>query len=249
MPNRPKPSRPAFAAPLLLCLALLTAVLAPAPDALAQAQKTPCARSKPASHRSKCPQHGAKGGRRGSSKGSHRHPAKSRGAAHAVKTHARNAPAAPLLTPAVCADESEPLRASNGTFSCDDGSQPGCEDESSPIREHHSLACVVTAPPAGESNCPEEGAGSFCLTGSSGSGEPVCEDGSTPIASGEGTPICDDGSEPACEDGSAPLETGDGTFSCEGGPAPSARRRALADAAAPPPAPEAQSAPGASSSS
>jgi hypothetical protein len=94
------------------------------------------------------------------------------------------------LVAASCEDGSTPVRARDGSFSCDDGSEPECEDGETPILASNGkrLLCPVFS---------EEGASSS---------EAECE--------AEGGSTCDGetGSEEACE-----ASAGDSTASlCEG---------------------------------
>jgi hypothetical protein len=205
MSNRATARSPRPVCTLVLWAVLLLALLTLPTTALARSHRSACAARtathvKAKSRRPKCAVHARKGARKTAAK--HHAPK------HAAKTHSRSVAAAPSLIPALCEDESSPRRAADGTFSCSDGSEPACEDESSPIRSGHALKCVVSAP-AKETPCEEESAGSFCLTGSSGSGEPMCEDGSTPTQTSDASSPCDDGSEPVCEDESTPVALGD----------------------------------------
>jgi hypothetical protein len=97
-----------------------------------------------------------------------------------VRKHSQ-APVA--LIPATCEDETLPLRGAGGTYLCDDGSEPSCEDGIGA-----SLAPGTSQPmclPASEAAAPE--AGILVCTGQGGecaSEEAVCEtegvEGSTP---------------------------------------------------------------------
>src|SRR5262249_28200721 len=77
---------------------------------------------------------------------------------HKAKKPAAKAPApAPKLTPAVCEDGSAPARTASGSFSCEDGSAPACEDGSEPVRPSSSSAPMCRVPkeepqPACEAN-------------------------------------------------------------------------------------------------
>ncbi len=213
MPISPPARRLDLALVLVLALAitLLAMLLAPA-GTLAKTRKGACqarsaahaARAKP--RRSGCATRGGKATR---GKQGRRHAGR-----HAAKTHRKTAPTEALLTPALCEDQSSPVRASDGSFSCDDGSEPGCEGESSPVRSGSMLECAVSAG-SPEPACGEETAESFCYTGAVESEEPVCEDGSAPATSSGGPPACDDGSEPHCEDASAPTRSAGHGLVCD----------------------------------
>ncbi len=93
--------------------------------------------------------------------------------------------------PARCGDGSAPLHAGDGSFSCNDGSKPECEDGATPKVSNNgkSLVCLVAAAggaSAGETECEEEEPS--CGTGSE-SGEQACEasgEDSSPACEGEG---------------------------------------------------------------
>jgi hypothetical protein len=112
---------------------------------------------------------------------------------------------APTGSEPSCEDGTAPVRARDGSLSCDDGSEPICEDGLPP-----ALSGSPSTP--------------VCEGGQDGSGgeEPACEDGSVPLPDGEGSYICEDGSEPICADG-VPVVGADGSLAC--GPGPSATRR------------------------
>jgi hypothetical protein len=180
------PARPLkLALTIALWTAALAALLTLPARTLAQGHKAACSthsatHAKARTHTSTCPSHKGKHARHGS------------GRRRTAKPHAKSKPAPRLQTPALCEDESIPVRAANGGFSCDDGSEPGCEDGSNPVRSGHALECQIS-PPGSEPACAEEGAASSCQGGSD---EPVCEDGSAPATAGDGSSSCDDGSEP-----------------------------------------------------
>ena len=56
---------------------------------------------------------------------------------------------------ASCEDGSAPIQASDGSFFCDDGSEPGCENGANPIpsRDHSTLVCEIGS---GEDAIPSE---------------------------------------------------------------------------------------------
>jgi hypothetical protein len=193
--------------PLLMLPVLLLALLLPA-SALAKVHRQTCsahggAHAKAGSHRGRCPKH------------------KSHALAkHSKKKGAKKGAGTPT-TPALCEDESLPIRAQDGSFSCADGSQPGCENEATPVRSGRTLACPVStpAPTTPECEANEEGAENFCFAGPAGSSEAVCEDGTAPSAVGGGLASCDDGSEPLCTDGSQPTLSESGQYVCQTGAA------------------------------
>jgi hypothetical protein len=149
-----------------------------------------CAQSKHVSGSHKRKAHG-----KGKGKGHHfKHSAKSKGAAK-KKAGAKGKlkfPAGTIKTPAICEDASAPVRESDGFFSCDDESEPGCENGSTPMLSSNGLSLV----------CGPAAKGS-ALT------EAACEDGSTPNLAADGSFSCDDESEPSCENGSEPILSSD----------------------------------------
>ena len=57
--------------------------------------------------------------------------------------------AATIKTPAVCEDGSVPVRESDGFFSCDDESEPGCENGSTPMLSRNGLSLICGPAPKG----------------------------------------------------------------------------------------------------
>jgi hypothetical protein len=164
---------------LVLALsAFVVALLGPA-QTLAQAHKAACpsashAKAKHSSHACTQPSHKTK-----------------RHAKHASKKKSRKKkhPASQATVPAYCEDGSAPLRAGDGSFSCDDGSEPECEDGATPTasRNGKSLVCLVTTEDeagASEAECEEEGLG--CSTGSEQGCEAPAGEDSSPACEGEG---------------------------------------------------------------
>ena len=90
-------------------------------------------------------------------------------------------------TEATCEDGSAPVRASDGSFFCDDESQPVCEDGSTPVVSSSGLTLVC----AGESS-------------DSGANEVGCEGGSLAVQASDGSYSCVGSSEPECESTSVP---------------------------------------------
>jgi len=90
-------------------------------------------------------------------------------------------------TEATCEDGSAPVRASDGSFFCDDESQPVCEDGSTPVVSSSGLTLVC----AGESS-------------DSGANEVGCEGGSLAVQASDGSYSCVGSSEPECEGTSVP---------------------------------------------
>ncbi len=92
-------------------------------------------------------------------------------------------PSGAVLDEAACEDGSAPVREAGGSFSCDDESQPVCENGATPTpsSDGSSLVC------AGES------------TENSSLAEAVCEDGSIAVQASDGSFSCGAETEPGCE--------------------------------------------------
>lgn len=167
-----------------LVLALLAlALLAPA-RSLAQARRESC----PATPRAGAAHaRAARACRKGSPRPAKREAAKRRAAharaqSHAGKARVRAKP--PAMTPARCEDESLPVRAADGSFTCADGSEPACEDGATPApsKNSTSLLCAVSSTSeasGGEDECPAEGEAEGACEAAPGcegqSGEASCE--------------------------------------------------------------------------
>lgn len=105
---------------------------------------------------------------------SSRHHAKPAPTKKAPKT---STPASASVLPARCEGGEAPVRAADGTFSCNDGSEPECEDGATPTASHKGtrLVCPVSTEADAESSstgaeCEEEG-----LACNAGAGEQPCE--------------------------------------------------------------------------
>jgi hypothetical protein len=121
---------------VLACLALLVSLLACAAlSAAAFGRTAHDAHSSHGGRRPACAGHRAK-------HGTAKHCAKH----HGQKTHKAKKPAAkpsapaPKLVPALCEDGSAPVRSASGSFTCEDGSEPACEDGSETIHPSSSAA-------------------------------------------------------------------------------------------------------------
>jgi type II secretory pathway pseudopilin PulG len=110
---------------------------------------------------------------------------------HKTKKTAGKKTVAPsiVLTPAVCEDGSLPSHAGGGTYTCEDGSEPACEDGDAPTRSKATSApmCKSESEVEVEVECLQEAsgecqAGEFACEDSRESGEAgqACE-----VASGE----------------------------------------------------------------
>jgi hypothetical protein len=168
---------------------LVAALLGPS-QTLAQTHKPACAaaaRAKAERSTHTCPQ------------SSHTRKSKAR---HATKHHARHAPAARTpkqapSTPASCEDGSAPVRARNGSFACDDGSEPECEDGATPTLSSNGkrLVCAATGEgesSSGEAECEEGGASGCDTEAGSEPGEQACE---APAGDGPTSAVCEGESE------------------------------------------------------
>ncbi len=206
---------------LALPLAILLLAIAP-PSALAHAKSHHSSCSHPATaHAATSAEHAAAkhstrppacSQQKGRTKKDTAGPAKRRKRGHAVARGSKPA-ASPTVhaTPASCEDGAAPVRASDGSFSCADESEPSCEDGATPTRSANGseLLCPV-AQDNGEDFC-SDGSSGECTVSWANSGEPTCEDGTAPVRMDSGSFACDDGSEPACEAGPAPAPSPDGS--------------------------------------
>jgi hypothetical protein len=169
--------------PLLLALSLLAlaiALVGPS-ETLAQTHKATCSGSHAkARHASRtCPQ--------SSHKTKKTRPASKR---RAKRTHTKtgakrgsHGSKAGELVPAVCEDGNAPVLGAEGSFSCEDGSEPLCENGATPKRssDGKSLVCAVASEPeasGGEAQCEEAEAeeGMGCSVEPE-AGEQACEAG------------------------------------------------------------------------
>jgi hypothetical protein len=187
LPIRTSTRRLTSALTLLACaIALAAALIGPA-QTLAQTRR---AASCPSSTTHAKAGHGARKCGRSSHKGkSHRGKPRSKHAL--VKAPKQGVPA--TLPAASCEDGSAPVRASDGSFSCADGSEPECEDGVEPTRSSNGrrLVCAILAGEEeaesetenGESEC-EEPAASYCEPAPiPGSSEQSCEASSSASSS------------------------------------------------------------------
>jgi hypothetical protein len=159
----------------MLALSLSVFVLAlfgPA-QTLAQTHKAACSTSahakKRSAHACTQPSHRAKAQTRHASKHHAKHTSK--------KTGKGGTSASQATVPAQCEDGSAPVRAADGSFSCDDGSEPECEDGATPTASRNGNRLLCSAPAeseagSSEAECEEEGLG--CTTTGSGPGEQAC---------------------------------------------------------------------------
>jgi hypothetical protein len=174
-----------FASTLTLAvfLAVLVAALLGPSQTLAQTHKLACSHARAKRRTHACTQF--------SDKGKTRHANRRRGGKHSLA----QAPSEtiPALAAASCEDGSAPIRESNGSFSCADGSEPECEDGATPARSGNgkSLLCPVIGESESESEAEcEESLAATCAQGTlPGSSEHACEASSSASSSF----ICEEG--------------------------------------------------------
>jgi hypothetical protein len=176
----------------VLLLATLAALLVRIAPSAAQGSPPSCASraARTGVHAHGCTARKHRSSTKGKPRRTHAKHAKQQSPRH---TSAARTPAAPAQQPAVCEDASTPVRESEGSYACADGSEPICGDGAQPV-------------PA------SKGSGPVCPTRTKPLvefSEASCEDGSAPAGAGGGY-ACDDGSRPECEDGSQPIRPDDG---------------------------------------
>jgi hypothetical protein len=131
--------------PLALSVAAAVALFGLFPPTIAQARKATCS-SLSAGHPKRaaaCTQsrHRSKANARPKPRAKGHH---SKHATTKTKPNKTGTPSPKLPSPvaAVCEDGSGPVRASDGSFSCNDGSEPACEGDSSPVISRNGLTLV-----------------------------------------------------------------------------------------------------------
>jgi hypothetical protein len=148
----------------ITALALLAAALLGPTQSLALAHKTSCS----AASARVTTKHAGRSCTRNGHKRKHHHASRRDGKHLPAETPA----AAAQNPPAACEDGSAPLRASDGSFSCADGSEPECEDGTIPTRSSNGkrLLCPILnadeTEPGEEAEC-EEGFSLTCSAGTS----------------------------------------------------------------------------------
>jgi hypothetical protein len=168
-----------LARPLLLALSLLALAVALAgpSETFAQTHRTSCSSSHAKGRRATrtCPQASHKTATRPAAKRRVKRHAKAR------SRHGAHGSKAKSFVPAVCEDGSPPVLGAEGSFSCQDGSEPLCEDGATPARSGNgeSLVCAMASEPeatGGEAECeePEAEEGSSCSVEAQ-AGEQACE--------------------------------------------------------------------------
>jgi hypothetical protein len=174
---------------LALSLVVMAAALLGPSQTLAQTHRSSCPTA--AHAKAKCKAHACV---QSSHKGKAHHAAKCQGK-HAGKKGPKKS-ARQALAPAYCEGGGTPVQAANGSFSCEDGSEPQCENGAIPTPRGKSLVCPVVfneESSSSQAECEEEeGAGSCAGGGSgtpsgaaprSGAGGQACEESSS-----EGSP-------------------------------------------------------------
>jgi hypothetical protein len=188
----PSNRRLTLALTLALSLGVLVVALLGPAQTLAQAGRTTCsttvthAKPKRAAHA--CTQASSRG------KAKTRHESKRRKHARAKKK-TKDGAAGTATMPASCEDASAPVAAPGGGFSCEDGSEPQCEDGATPTPSRNGKVLL----------CPISGAGE--ATTGEGEGEGECEEEALACepgaAAGNDEQSCEapagDGSDLACE--------------------------------------------------
>ncbi|HXW58287.1 MAG TPA: hypothetical protein VEJ23_02285 [Solirubrobacteraceae bacterium] len=126
------------------------------------------------------------------------------------KTTRKSARKASAPAKALCENGSAPARTGTDSYTCGDGSEPGCEDGSYPIVAPNgkTLVCNVPSNEGGSS-----GGGDGSRPPSGETEEALCEDGSSPFFQ-DGSFACDDGSEPYCEEGNLTVSSDGTTLYC-----------------------------------
>ncbi len=165
---------------LALSLGVLAAALLGAPQTLAQTRGPACssghAKAKRSAHACTHPSHKRRKHHASKHKTKRGHGKNAKGGASHAKT----------VVAARCGDGSAPALAEDGSFSCDDGSEPECESGAAPTLASNgkSLVCVLTQ--EGESGASEE-----CEEQEEDDG-PVCsaEQACTPAKEGS-SPVCE----------------------------------------------------------
>jgi hypothetical protein len=179
MPITASTRRLALALTLALSLGIFVAALIGPSQTLAKAHSSTCSS---AHHKTNCTTPACS------------HKSKAHHASKCPPKHAKKK--APALAGAVCEDGSAPARAKGGSFSCDDGSEPTCENGAIPTRSGNgkTLVCPIIfeeETSSGETECEEDtsgcsagtvpgtpagpAAGSRTCAGSTSEGAAVCE--------------------------------------------------------------------------
>jgi hypothetical protein len=138
--------------------------------------------------------------------------------AHAVTRTRAAGSGGPERVAASCDDGSHAISARQGALSCADGSEPRCEDGSSPARASAGAppSCPTeTESGAGEAVC-EDDAGNACgVASEQPSPQPACADGGPALQRADGSSACGEDMAAGCTEGSALSFSSDGTsFVC-----------------------------------
>jgi hypothetical protein len=203
--NRPSSRRLTAALALTFSMAAVLLLTVASPS-MAQARKASCASSssvhaKRSAH--PCGRTATHKKRAHAERGTKRHQAR-----HAVKKHRKRtvghatAPAAAIQVVATCEDSTVPIQASDGSLSCDDGSEASCPiARTSAAASAPICSIVATTGPASQAAC-ESGS-----SGQEGEGGPSAT---------EGPLVCAAGSSVSCEEEANLLPVGEeAAASCE----------------------------------
>jgi hypothetical protein len=161
-----------------LSLVVLAATLLGPSQTFAQTHKAACAATRGKAARA-CSSH------KGKHKRKLHHGGKNTTKRKAAKTKTKGGASRPvILVPALCEDGSKPVRAGADSFTCEDGSEPSCEDNVAPTTSRNGRTLLCPAPGESEASagegesqgeCEEEESLSCTPVTESDSGEKVCE--------------------------------------------------------------------------
>jgi hypothetical protein len=191
--------RPAIVLAVALAVAALVLLLSRPPATLGQGVRAGCASStaQPTRGLRACATRGHKTHARPKAK---KHHLKRTAAKKKAKSRSASPSAPHAQPPATCEDATTPVRGSDGSYSCEDGSEPECASGPEPTPSSgFELLCPAESDPA--------------------TTPAICEDESAPLRGDDGSYSCEDGSEPECEDGSSPTLSSDSTLVCVAPPA------------------------------
>lgn len=182
-----------------LAVAALALLLSRPPATLGQSARAGCSSSSvhPKRRVRACATRGHKMHARSKAK---KHHIKHTVARKKAKSRSAGPSAARAQPPATCEDAAVPIHGSDGSYSCQDGSEPECASGAEPTPSSDlRFLCRAESDPA--------------------TTPAICEDESTPLQVGNGSYSCEDGSEPECEDGSSPTLSSASTLVCVASPA------------------------------
>ena len=188
--------RPKATLAAALCLAAATLLLVLCSQATARAHGATCPSS--SVHRvtrgaSPCGRSGRRSRVRAHARAKRHHAKHKIRKAKRSKRRTAKPPAVTGRVGAVCEDGTAPILAADGSLSCQDGSEPTCEDGAGAVPSGDGSALV----------CDTALARSLPAA--------TCEDGTAPVLTGEAFFSCRDGSEPRCEAGGGAVPSSDGS--------------------------------------